>query len=242
MFTQEPPPLVLVVEDEPDLAATVEYNLRREGLGTRSAATAAEALGAAAAEPRPDLILLDLMLPDGSGIDVCQRLRASEVTADIPILMVTALAAESERIAGFEAGADDYVIKPYSVRELLLRVKAMLRRTRGDGGPAARPARAWAFGCLEVDEEAHRVQVGGEPISLTVLEFRLLVLLAERKGRVQSRDRLLRDVWGHSPNLATRTVDTHVKRLRQKIGDAGAYIETVRGIGYRFRGEPEGHR
>ena len=233
-------PMVLVVEDEPDLAATMEYNLRREGMRTRGAATVAEALRAVTLTPLPDLILLDLMLPDGSGVDVCKAVRADPATATIPIVMVTALSAESERIAGFEAGADDYVTKPYSVREVVLRVKAILRRAPPAGSPTGGAGAPWTFGCLLIDEGAHEVHVSGSPVPLTALEFRLLQWLVQRRGRVQTRDGLLEHVWGLSPDLATRTVDTHMKRLRQKLGAAGRYIETVRGVGYRFASQPEG--
>ncbi len=233
-------PLILVVEDEADLAATVEYNLRREHMRTRSAASVQEALAGAAEAPRPDLVLLDLMLPDGSGVDVCRALRADPATAEIPILMVTALTAEAERVAGFEAGADDYVTKPYSVRELLLRVKAVLRRAQAGRESGSAPESTWTFGVLEVDEGAHQARVEGAVVPLTALEFRLLRTLADRRGRVQTRDQLLEDVWGYSPDLRTRTVDTHMKRLRRKLGAAAEYIETVRGVGYRFRSRPGG--
>lgn len=239
MSNEAPKPTILVVEDEIDLAATVEYNLRRNGMVTRSAASLREALAAIAQSPPVDLVLLDLMLPDGSGVDLCRTLRSREDTAEVPILMVTALTAEADRIAGFEAGADDYVTKPYSVRELMLRVQAMLRRAQSTDRSSS-PHRAWTFGCLGVDQDAHRVRVEGEEVTLTALEFRLLVWLWARRGRVQARDRLLEEVWGHSGDLATRTVDTHIKRLRQKLGAGGAYIETVRGVGYRFRDRPGG--
>jgi len=228
-------PLILIVDDEADLVATLDYNLRREGHETRSAATGREALAAAAASPAPDLVILDLMLPDISGTEVCRRLRAAEATRAIPVLMLTARGDEIDRVVGFEVGADDYVTKPFSVRELLLRVGAILRRAQ----PEASEPGAITFGRLRLDPDAHRAWVDGEEIALTALEFRLLRTFLGRRGRVQSRETLLSDVWGMSPEVTTRTVDTHVKRLREKLGPAGAYIETLRGVGYRFRDAPD---
>jgi len=227
--------LVLIVEDEPDLCATLEYNLQREGFDTRSAETGARALEMAALEPTPDLVLLDLMLPDIQGTEVCRRLRADELTKDIPVVMVTAKGAEIDRVVGFEVGADDYVVKPYSVRELLLRIRAVLRRVRPDEASGE----VHRFGALLLDAPAHRVFVDDVEVRLTALEFRLLSTFHDRRGRVQSRSRLLTDVWGYNADVTTRTVDTHVKRLREKLGAAGAYICTVRGVGYRFCARPE---
>lgn len=230
--------LILVVDDERDLVATLVYALQREGFETRSAYSGRDALDLAARAPTPDLVLLDLMLPDISGTEVCRGLRADERTRDVPILMVTARGEEIDRVVGFEVGADDYVVKPFSVRELILRIRAVLRRSRaGQADDAPREAQ---FGRLRIDAEGHGAWVDGEPVTLTALEFRLLVTLLRRRGRVQTRDTLLADVWGVDPDLTTRTVDTHVRRLRQKIGPAADYIETLRGVGYRFRSQPGG--
>ena len=227
--------LILVIEDEADLATTLEYNLQRDGYQTRVAMTGQAGLDAAAQEPLPDAIVLDLMLPDVSGTEVCRRLRENERTREIPIIMCTAKGSEIDRVVGFEVGADDYVVKPYSVRELLLRVRALLRRAhRTDAEPEM-----MRFGRLRIDREAHRAWVDDKEVSLTALEFRLLYAFMSRKGRVQTRDALLSDVWGIDADVTTRTVDTHVKRLREKLGDAGDYIETLRGVGYRFRDQPD---
>jgi two-component system phosphate regulon response regulator PhoB len=174
------------------------------------------------------------MLPDLSGVEVCRRLRADPRTAAVPVLMLTARTEEHDRVVGFEAGADDYVCKPFSVRELLLRVQAILRRSAAGGGPPAAPDTRHRIGKLEVDEGAHRVRVEGTEVHLTALEFRLLLTLLLRRGRVQGRDGLLSEVWGDDVHVTPRTVDTHVKRLREKLGAAGDYLQTVRGIGYRF--------
>ena len=226
-------PIVLVVEDEDDLRVTIEYNLRKSGYQVRSATTGREALVQAALSPTPDLVLLDLMLPDLSGTEVCRQLRQAPATHDTPVMMVTARTEEIDRIVGFEVGADDYVTKPFSVRELMLRVRAVLRRTAGAGeeaGPIVHQD-------LSLDREAHELRVDGVEVELTALEFRLLLALLERRGRVQTRERLLSDVWGYSPDTTTRTVDTHVRRLRAKLGAGGRHVETVRGVGYRIRAE-----
>jgi two-component system phosphate regulon response regulator PhoB len=227
--------LILIVDDEADLVATLDYNLQREGYETRTAENGSQALAAAQRSPRPDLILLDIMLPDLSGNEVCRRLRTSEQTRDIPIIMLTAKGEEIDRVVGFEVGADDYVIKPFSVRELMLRVSAVLRRIK----PEIPSEAIETFGRLRIDRDAHRVWLDTTEIVLTALEFKLLSTFLNRKGRVQSRDTLLADVWGIESDITTRTVDTHVKRLREKLGDAGSYIETLRGVGYRFRDSPE---
>ena len=224
---------VLVIEDEVDLATTLEYNLRSEGLHVQLAYTGKQGLSAAATDPLPDVIVLDLMLPDLSGTEICRRLREQE-PRDVPIIMCTAKGEEIDRVVGFEVGADDYVVKPYSVRELVLRIRAQLRhRTQRT---TAEPARL-RFGVLDIDPDAHRAWIEGVEVSLTALEFRLLHTFVSRRGRVQTREALLRDVWGIDADVTTRTVDTHVKRLREKLGAAGAYIETLRGVGYRFAGE-----
>jgi two-component system phosphate regulon response regulator PhoB len=227
--------LCLIVEDEVDLATTLEYNLTREGYQVRVAHTGREGLDGALMEPTPDVIVLDLMLPDLSGTEVCRRLRENDRTREIPIVMCTAKGSEIDRVVGFEVGADDYVVKPYSVRELVLRIRALLRRAqKSDAEPET-----LRFGRLKVDREAHRAWVDDGEIALTALEFRLLYAFLSRKGRVQTRETLLSDVWGIEADVTTRTVDTHVKRLREKLGDAGQYIETLRGVGYRFRDQPD---
>jgi two-component system phosphate regulon response regulator PhoB len=181
---------------------------------------------------KPDLIVLDLMLPDLGGLEICKTLKKDDQTHLIPILMLTAKGEEVDRIVGFELGADDYITKPFSTRELVLRIKAILRRT---GEKAQdRTGKVFHFGELYVDPAKFEVKVKDTPIKLTALEFKLLKYLYENKGRVASRDMLLDRVWGYDSELNTRTVDTHIKRLREKLGEAGAYIETLRGLGYRF--------
>ena len=225
------PGLILIVDDEKDLVSTLEYNFEREGYQTRSALNGAEAVEQAKKTPLPDLVLLDLMLPDTSGTEVCRQLRAQAETKNIPVVMLTAKDDEIDRVVGFEVGADDYVTKPFSVRELMLRVRAVLRRSQS----APPPSEELNFGVLRVDPSAHQVWHDGDEVTLTALEFKLLTTLLSRKGRVQTRKQLLDDVWGIQADVSTRTVDTHVKRLRQKLGEAGEYIETLRGVGYRFR-------
>jgi len=226
---------IAVIEDEADLVDILRYNLEREGYTVRAASTGERGLAEIARDPRPDLVLLDLMLPDIPGIEVCRRLRSAERTRDVPVLMLTAKGEEIDRVVGFEVGADDYLVKPFSVRELLLRIQAIIRRARPGSG-AEQPR--MEFGRLRIDIPGHRVWVDDEEQVLTALEFRLLTTLLERKGRVQTRDTLLSDVWDIHADVTTRTVDTHVKRLREKIGEAGEYIETVRGVGYRFKSTP----
>lgn len=226
---------VLIVEDEVDLAATMEYSLAREGYHVTVAHSGQAAMAAALAEPGPDVVILDLMLPDLPGTEVCRRLREHERTRELPILMCTAKDTEIDRVVGFEVGADDYVVKPFSVRELALRVRAMLRRSQR----TELEAEILRFGRLKIDREAHRVWLDDVELTLTALEFRLLYTFLSRKGRVQSREALLSDVWGIDAEVTTRTVDTHVKRLREKLGEAGNYIETLRGVGYRMKPRPE---
>jgi two-component system phosphate regulon response regulator PhoB len=227
--------LILVVDDEKDLVATLEYNLQREGYQTHSVHSGRDALAALDDGPVPALVLLDLMLPDLSGTEVCRHLRASPRTRNVPVLMLTAKGEEIDRVVGFEVGADDYMVKPFSVRELLLRIAAILRRVKPDGDDDEN----LEFGILRVDRGGHRVFVSDNEVALTALEFKLLTTFLTRKGRVQTRETLLSDVWGIDAEVTTRTVDTHVKRLREKLGDAGAYIETIRGVGYRFRDQAE---
>lgn len=224
--------LVLVVDDERDLRTLLEFNLRQAGYKVAQAATGAEAL-ARARSLRPQVIVLDLNLPDVSGTDVCRLLKSDEATRQIPILMLTARGSESDRIQGLELGADDYVGKPFSVREVVLRVDAVARR--GTGRPRGGAERLLKAGPIELDLDAYIVRVAGEELPLTLQEFKLLAYLVEGKGRVRTRDELLTNVWNTSPDLETRTVDTHVKRLRDKLESAGDLIETVRGLGYRIR-------
>jgi two-component system phosphate regulon response regulator PhoB len=228
---------VLVIEDEVDLATTLEYNLKSEGFQTQVAYTGRQGIVAATADPLPDVVVLDLMLPDVSGTEICRRLREHERTRELPIIMCTAKGEEIDRVVGFEVGADDYVVKPYSVRELVLRIRAQLKHR---AQPGAKDSVRLRFGVLELDPDAHRAWVESQEVSLTALEFRLLHTFVARKGRVQSRETLLRDVWGIDADVTTRTVDTHVKRLREKLGAADAYIETLRGVGYRFADDEVG--
>jgi two-component system phosphate regulon response regulator PhoB len=241
---------ILIIEDENDLAATMAYSLGREGFIATTTDTGAGALRLAHGQMPPDLVLLDLNLPDMSGTEVCRRLRADIRTKTVPIIMVTARSDEIDRVVGFEVGADDYVTKPFSMRELLLRIRAVLRRTRPEDLASAppevanhpvptNPSDVLDLGRLKLDPGAHRVWVDGKQVHLTALEFRLLQTFVERQGRVQTRDHLLSDVWGIEADITTRTVDTQVKRLRDKLGAVGTYIETIRGVGYRFQLEAE---
>jgi two-component system phosphate regulon response regulator PhoB len=224
---------ILVVEDEADILDVLDYNLRRDGHEVVLAPTAKEGLRHAR-ERRPDLVLLDLMLPDGSGTELCKTLRQDPATRGVRVVMLTAKGEEIDRVIGFELGADDYIVKPFSVRELLLRVQAVLRRVA-----TSEVGETTQFGMLRVDRGAHRVWVDGQEVELTALEFKLLLTLHDRRNRVQTRDALLSDVWKIDADVTTRTVDTHVKRLREKLGSAGIYVQTVRGVGYRFAERPD---
>ena len=223
------PPRIAVVEDEPDLAEVVRYNLVREGFQVDVHGRGATALEAVRRRP-PDLIVLDLMLPGLDGLELTRALKRDAATARIPLVMLTARSEEVDRVVGLELGADDYVSKPFSPRELTLRIKAVLRR--GDRAPAPVVLES---GAIRLDRAAHTVQLGGEPLALTATEFRLLQLLLERQGRVQSRPQLLTEVWGYAEDVDSRTVDTHVRRLRRKLGGEADRIETVIGVGYRLR-------
>ena len=225
---------VLVVDDEKDLRSLLEYNLQQAGFTVTTAEDGKAALERVR-EAQPDLVLLDVLLPDMPGTEVLKALRRT-YPRSLPVLMLTAKGEEIDRVLGFELGADDYVVKPFSVRELVLRCRALLRRTEPDEVGQPR----FAFREINVDIERHQVSVSGKPIDLTALEFRLLTTFLSRRGRVQTRQALLTDVWGLAADLTTRTVDTHIKRLREKLGDAGQYIETVRGVGYRFTESEEG--
>jgi two-component system phosphate regulon response regulator PhoB len=221
--------VILIVDDERDLVSVLDFNLRQAGFETLLAWGGEQALQHVRRRV-PDLVLLDLMLPDLSGTEVCRQLKSDPRTRHVPVMMLTAKGDEVDKVVGFELGADDYVTKPFSVRELMLRVKAVLRRAAPAG--AERPPSS--LGPIRVDVEAHRAYVEEVEVTLTPLEFRLLTTLMARSGRVQSRDQLLTDVWDMSSEIETRTVDTHVKRLREKLGPARDLLETVRGIGYRL--------
>jgi two-component system phosphate regulon response regulator PhoB len=229
---------ILIVDDEVDLLKMVDFNLRGAGFTTLQASNGRDALRLARAE-QPDLILLDLMLPDVQGTEVCRQLKSDNATREIPVIMVTARGEEIDRVVGFELGAEDYVTKPFSPRELVLRVRSMLKRSRRGGSAPVADQEMLTFGPITIDPARHRVLIEDREPQLTALEFRLLSTFIRRRGRVQSRERLLDDVWGIDVEVTTRTVDTHVKRLREKLGEAGRFIETVRGVGYRFSETPE---
>jgi two-component system phosphate regulon response regulator PhoB len=223
------PERILVVDDEPDLLELVRVNLADSGFHVEATTSGREVLERVRRSP-PDLLVLDLMMPDVAGTDICRQIRATPELADLPIIMLTAKAEELDRVVGFELGADDYVTKPFSPRELALRVKAVLRRGRGAPGEG----RVLEKDALRVDVERHRCFVNDAEVELTSKEFALLSELMSRPGRVLTRDRLLELVWGSDITVTSRTIDTHLKRLREKLGDAGPLIETVRGVGYRF--------
>ena len=219
---------VFIVEDEPDLRDTLQYNFENEGFKVKSFPNG-ESFLETIKNDKPNLVILDLMLPGISGLDVCRDLRMNEVNENVAVVMLTAKSEEIDRIVGFELGADDYVTKPFSVRELILRVKVLLKKRSDDTDQ-----NLLEFGPIAMNLDAHDVSVEGKNILLTALEFKLLKHLLRRKGRVQTRDQLLGDVWGYSSEVTTRTVDTHIKRLREKLGKPGELIQTIRGVGYRF--------
>src|SRR6266704_4530467 len=220
---------ILVVDDEPDAVELVAFNVKAAGYDVITAGNGEEAL-TKARSAAPDLIVLDLMLPEIDGLEVCKLLRRDPKTRAIPIILLTAKAAEIDRVLGLELGADDYVTKPFSPRELVLRVKKILQRGRAQ----VNAAQNLKFGELLIDPPRHMVSWRGKGIELTATEFKLLTILAQRQGRVQSRDQLLRDVWEYNSHIDTRTVDTHMRRLRHKLGPAAKYLDTVHGVGYRF--------
>jgi two-component system phosphate regulon response regulator PhoB len=220
---------ILVVDDEPEAVELVEFNLKQAGFVVTTAADGAEALNKARATS-PNLIVLDLMLPEISGLEVCKMLRRDPATAGVPIVMLTAKAAEIDRVLGLELGADDYITKPFSPRELVLRIQKLLLR----GQTVTESQETLRFGDLLIDGPRHIVSWRGKSVELTATEFKLLTVLAQRRGRVQSREQLLRDVWEYNNLVDTRTVDTHMRRLREKLGLAAKYLDTVRGVGYRF--------
>jgi two-component system phosphate regulon response regulator PhoB len=221
---------ILVIDDEPDVVDLIAFNLRGAGFDVVTAADGVTGLKRARA-PGVDLVILDLMLPGIDGIEVCKTLRRDPVTGHLPIIMVTARTGEIDRVLGLELGADDYVTKPFSVRELVLRVRALLRRR----APASTEVERITCGELHLDLACHEVKIAGAPVELTTTEFKLLALLAGRRGRVQSRETLLREVWDYEPGVDSRTVDTHMRRLREKLGHIAEHLETVRGVGYRLR-------
>jgi DNA-binding response OmpR family regulator len=221
---------ILVVDDEPDALELIEFNLRTAGFDVTTATDGESALSKARSAV-PSLIILDVMLPEIDGMEVCKILRRDPATARVPIIMLTAKAAEIDRVLGLELGADDYVTKPFSPRELVLRVRGLLRRKSEVGEETTDRVVA---GELVIDLPRHEVLVAGRKLELTATEFKLLTLLVQRRGRVQSREQLLRDVWEYESLIDTRTVDTHVRRVREKLGKAARYVETVRGVGYRF--------
>jgi phosphate regulon transcriptional regulator PhoB len=222
-------PKILVVDDEPDALELIEFNLQAAGYEVLTSANGEAALKKARAA-LPQLILLDVMLPEIDGLEVCKLLRSDPNTAAIPIIMLTAKAAEIDRVLGLELGADDYVTKPFSPRELVLRVKNLLKRRQ----PSEQAQDKIQIGELLIDIPRHRVMAQGKRLDLTATEFRLITILAQRRGRVQSREELLKDVWGYNSLIDTRTVDTHMRRLREKLGSAAKFLDTVRGVGYRF--------
>ncbi len=226
---------ILLIEDEPDIRKTLEYNIAREGYDVITAPSLSEGRNHLNSSSF-SLILLDLMLPDGSGLDLCREIKSDKEKVATPIIILTAKDDEVDKVVGFELGADDYVTKPFSVRELILRIKAVLKRgeRKQENLEVQRQ-----FGDLLIDVDSHEVFVNDQSITLTALEFKLLRQLVDRRGRVQSRDQLLSDVWGYSADVTTRTVDTHIKRLREKLGSMGKYVQTIRGVGYKFTRTPE---
>ena len=223
---------IYIVEDEPDLRDALAYNFENEGFKVKTFADGESSLEAINTN-KPDLLILDIMLPGMSGLDVCREIRSKQALSDIAVIMLTAKGEEIDRIVGFELGADDYVTKPFSVRELILRVKVILKKQSEINSNES----AIEYGPIIMDLDAHNVSVEGVEITLTALEFKLLKHLLTRKGRVQTRDQLLGDVWGYSSEVTTRTVDTHIKRLREKLGVTGNLIQTIRGVGYRFNNQ-----
>lgn len=221
-------PKILVVDDERDALEVLGFKLKEAGYDPLFAADGTTALALTRTE-RPSLVVLDLMLPEIDGLEVCRLLRRDPSTAATPVIMLTAKATETDRIVGLEIGADDYVTKPFSPRELVLRIKKVLARAQSADDPAAH----LRVGDIDIDPARHAVLIKGKPITLTATEFKLLEVLVRRRGRVQTRDRLLQDVWGYENPIDTRTVDTHMRRLRERLGPAANLLQTVRGVGYR---------
>ena len=220
---------ILIVEDEPDIRDTLSYNFEKEGFEVLSSPNGKSALKLLESN-EPNIVILDLMLPDMSGLDICRQIKNDKKLSDTSIIMLTAKSEEVDRIVGFELGADDYVTKPFSVRELILRVKVLIKKHT----TTEHKDTSISLGSIYMNLDAHVVKINKKDIILTALEFKLLKHLLQRKGRVQTRDQLLGDVWGYSSEVTTRTVDTHIKRLREKLGVVADYIQTIRGVGYKF--------
>ena len=220
---------IYIIEDEPDIRETLVYNFQKENFEVNSSGKGIKGLEDIKIT-KPDVLILDLMLPDISGLEICRKIKADDQLKNISIIMLTAKGDEVDRIVGFELGADDYVTKPFSIRELILRVKVIQKKQSEN----IDSDKLLEIGQISMDLDAHSVSINKEQVILTALEFKLLKHLAQRKGRVQTRDQLLGDVWGYSSEVTTRTVDTHIKRLREKLGSACNYIQTIRGVGYRF--------
>ena len=220
---------IYIIEDEPDIRETLVYNFQKENFEVNSSGKGIKGLEDIKII-KPDVLILDLMLPDISGLEICRKIKADDQLKNISIIMLTAKGDEVDRIVGFELGADDYVTKPFSIRELILRVKVIQKKQSEN----IDSDKLLEIGQISMDLDAHSVSIDKKQIILTALEFKLLKHLAQRKGRVQTRDQLLGDVWGYSSEVTTRTVDTHIKRLREKLGSACNYIQTIRGVGYRF--------
>ncbi len=225
---------ILVVDDEPDILNLLEYNLKKAGYAVLQAKDGPEAIELAVRK-KPDLILLDVMLPDMEGTEVLKRLKSSDAVAHIPVIMLTAKGEEIDKVVGFELGAEDYITKPFSPRELILRLKAVLNRFSGQPAVKESADKTFTFKELSIDFARHNCLVKGFAVALSSTEFKLLTELISAKGRVLTRDVILDRAWGHDCYVIPRTVDTHVRRLRAKLKSAGGYIETVRGVGYRFR-------
>lgn len=229
-MTEHRPKKILVVDDEPDVTDLLAYTLKAKGFAVEAVNNPNASIGLARSLV-PDLVILDVMMPELNGIQICRMLRADPKLKRVPVIFLTAKAEESDRIQGLESGADDYICKPFSTKELVLRVQSILRRTAE--GPAT-PAQMLQAGEIVLDVERHAITVHGKPVELTATEFKLLHLLMERRGRVQTREHLLLNVWNYETEIETRTVDTHVRRLREKLGSEADWIETIRGVGYRM--------
>jgi two-component system phosphate regulon response regulator PhoB len=223
---------VLVVDDEADVTELLEYKLKQAGFLVRAINDPLRVLGLAR-DLRPEVIVLDVMMPELNGLQLLKMIRADALLKDTPVLFLTAKGETDDRLKGLQGGADDYVAKPFDAREVVLRIQALAKRAKS---AAAAPDTRMAAGAIVIDLERHEVTAEGKPVELTATEFKLLRTLVERKGRVQTRERLLEDVWNYAPDIETRTVDTHMRRLREKLGRAGDVIETVRGVGYRAQG------
>ncbi len=224
------PKKILVVDDEPDVTDLLAYTLKTKGYSVEAVNNPHASIGLARSF-LPDLVILDVMMPELSGIQICRMLRADPQLKRVPVIFLTAKAEEGDRIQGLESGADDYICKPFSTKELSLRVQSILRRVTEAG---SEPTKRLQAGEIVLDTERHEITVRGQPVDLTATEFRLLHLLMERRGRVQTREHLLINVWNYETEIETRTVDTHVRRLREKLGEEADWIETIRGVGYRM--------